>query len=681
MNIGAAIPTSQEPTPSLRTDWIASTRLWPALARSRRRVEPTKGADVFGEWVLGLRKRRHAQALEHDSAAVIIARARALAASSEAVLDHAIEAARDAVRLHRTDPAVVCEAFAVIHEAVRREIGLKLHPEQVLGALAMIRGCCAELATGEGKTVTAILPGAIEGWLGRGVHVITVNDYLARRDAEITGPAFRRLGLGVGVIQETSTREERRDAYAADLTYAADKQLLFDHLRDRLLSPLAPRLTKLLLDDVFPRSPHDARGIEKTKAWTQRVVQRGLQSAIVDEADSVLVDDAITPAIISGDEQIDPDELSQYRIAAEIARELQSPIHYSVDKRMKRVSMTALGRELLGTHADRLPAAWSSARRREELIVQALGAKDLYVAGDDYIVREGKIQIVDRSTGRVLAGRQWQLGVHQAMEAKEGIELTPERITSSRCSYQSFFQRYRFLAGMTGSAKEVAAEMWRWYRLPVVPVPIRTRRADVVLDTEDAKFERVAERVVELHALGRPVLVGTRSVNASERLSSLLIARGLVVSVLNANREAEEAAIVARAGQRGAITVATNMAGRGTDIILTEETRRSGGLAVIATERHDEPRVDRQLFGRAGRQGDPGSAEAIVSLEDPLIREHGPRFLAALVRASGSGRRTMLARLLWWWAQRAGSKKWSTIRSETVRAEAAFDMSMNQLTR
>ena len=468
-------------------------------------------------------------------------------------------------------------------------------------------------------------------------------------------PAYTRLGLSVGVVQEKSTPAERRASYDASITYLADKQAIFDHLKDRLVSPIWPRTTGLILDDLLAgglgvKEPQDGVVDQSTLAvsteyradWGTRVVQRGLHAAIIDEADSVLIDDAITPAVISGSDTLDNDDLSHFGIAAGIAQSLGAGTDYVVEHRIRRAALTGQGRSKLERMSPTLPTFWAGPRRREELAVQALTALSIYKRGEDYIIRDGKIEIIDRSTGRVLPGRQWQLGVHQAIEAKEGLEISRERHTTARCSYQDFFQRYRRLCGMTGTAAEVSAELWRWYRLPVVRIPthkriIRTRASDRVFATVAQKFEAVATRVQELHEQERPILIGTRSITASEQLATVLRERGIACDVLNADREPEEAAIVARAGQVGAVTVATNMAGRGTDIQLDEKSRQVGGLAVIATERNDESRVDRQLFGRSGRQGDPGSAESFVSLDDALVQQHGLRSLAALVRAASAG--------------------------------------------
>ncbi len=669
-----------QPTSVHAADWLQPRdtdtvpRLWPMLGASRDRREVSKGVDEFGEAVTGWVSRRRARRLDWPRAQRIIDRAKGLVNHSDGALRAEADAARAAVVVARHDPAAVDHAFAVGFEAIRREVGFSLHIEQVLGALALANGCCAELATGEGKTVTAILPAALDAWLGRGLHIVTVNDYLARRDAEITRGAFRRLGLSVGVIQQDTPPDARRAAYACDITYAADKQVIFDYLRDRLVSPLLPRVSGVLLEGLL--SGHGAQ------PWTRQVVQRGLYAAIVDEADSVLIDESVTPAIISS--KAEGASAEHYAIGAEVARELKAGEHYTVDVRQRIVRLTDSGRERLSEIAARLPSFWSGPRRREELVIQALHAKEVYKPGEDYVVRDGEVLIVDRSTGRILKGRQWQLGLHQAVEAKEGLELKSENVAAARSSYQTFFQKYQRLAGMTGTAREVRGELWAWYRLPVVPIPthrpiVRTHPADRVHATEEHKLAAAVDRVAQAHAKGQPVLVGTWSVLTSERVAELLRARGIDCQVLNANREAEEAVIVSKAGEPGAVTVATNMAGRGTDIQLDKRSREAGGLLVVSTERHDEARVDRQLAGRAGRQGDPGAVEAFVSLEDRLIEQHGLGLLKFLTRLGPL--RGLFAPLLWWTSQRAASRRWMVIRAEVSKSDAAFEMAMQQVSR
>ncbi len=609
---------------------------------------------------------------------MIIEQSESLRNFSDAALNETIAKARDAVLLGRDRDAAVDEAYAVIRECIRREHGIGLYPEQIIGGLIMSENACAEMATGEGKTVTAILPAVLHGWSGRGVHVLTVNDYLANRDAEITSPVYRRLGLKVGIVLESTKRTQRRAAYDADITYAADKQVVFDALRDRLLAPTRTSLSETLLQRISG---------EGDPQWMSKIVLRGFHAVIIDEADSVLVDEAATPAIIAAEELDagsgeDPSG-KHHRIAAEIARDLVLDQDYKVDRKLRHVEITDEGRERLVKMTQQLPSFWTGPRRSEEIVRTALIAKEIQILGDDYIIRDDKIEIVDRSTGRVLEGRQWQMGLHQAVEAKEGLDTTKARRTSTRISYARFFQQYRHVAGMSGTLNEVASELWRTYGLSVVRVPthrpvIREVRPDAVFANEEDKLLAVADRVQEVHATGQPILVGTRSVLTSERLGKLLAERGVHCRILNAEREREEASIVELAGKVGAVTVATNMAGRGTDIKLDPQARELGGLLVLGTERHSERRVDRQLFGRAGRQGDPGAAQMYVSLEDQLILASGlppliwlaRRFPVRLTRA-----------ILWKQAQWLASKRAVSHRISTARSDAWHEMAMHTLGR
>ncbi|MEO1716907.1 MAG: hypothetical protein AAFR76_07310 [Planctomycetota bacterium] len=610
-----------------------------------------------------------------ERATRIVDRADELCTLSDAALAEHASPIIDAARL-RTDVAVD-DAFSLLTEVVRRELGFTLHVEQVMGALAMADGSAAEMATGEGKTVTAILPTAMLAWRGRGVHVLTVNDYLATRDAEIVRSCLNRVGLSVASITNETETDERRAAYNADVTYAADKQIVFDFLRDRLKAPNQTSVTRSLIEDILGDDAGD---------WHTSVVQRGLHAAIVDEADSILIDEAVTPAIISADPTDDggdpSDPAKHHMTAAALARDFVAGTDYTLDRRAKHIALTDQGRERLAEAADHLPSFWSGAHRREELIRTALAAKELMIRGDDYIIKRtssGKdsVEIVDRSTGRVLTGRRWQLGLHQAVEAKEGLMPSEPRRTSSRIGYAQFFQRYHHLCGMSGTLFEVRDELWRSYKLPVVKIPTHKPIARIQLHdrfhvTEHAKIEAVVDRVQKIHATGQPILVGTRSVLTSERIACELANVGLRCRVLNAEREREEAEVVAQAGKARAITVATNMAGRGTDIKLDTEARSLGGLAVIGTERHQESRVDRQLFGRAGRQGDPGQAEMHASLEDDLIRLFGLAPLARLAKRYPAARP-----LLWRLAQAAGSGRARATRGSVAQQESWFDFSLS----
>jgi preprotein translocase subunit SecA len=533
---------------------------------------------------------------------------------------------RELFRRGRDRPEDCDRAFAVVREVAFRQIGERPFPVQVAGAMAIDAGCITEMATGEGKTLTATMPATIAGWRGRGCHIITFNDYLAKRDAEWMSKIYSFCGLRTAHIEGQMPPPERRSGYLADVTYISNKEVTADFLRDRLALGRLTGLPAALL----------AKITDGTGSGTDRVLQRGLSCAIVDEADSVLIDEAVTPVILSG-QAPNPEQVEAFEHAAELAAQLDPPRHYKVNHRYREVDLTDEGKQLIAELTDELGGVWTGARRREEMVTQALTAKSFYLRDKQYVVDDEKVVIVDEFTGRLMPDREWRDGLHQAVSAKERVAIESPKDTYARVSYQRFFRLYRKLAGMTGTAAEARREFWQIYHRPVVVIPtnrpcIREHKPDRVFATEDAKWAAILREIREIHKTDRPVLVGTRSVRASERLSELLSSEGLEHSVLNAIRHAEEAQIVAGAGQPGRITVATNMAGRGTDIKLGRGVAERGGLAVIATERHEAGRIDRQLYGRAGRQGDPGTAQAIVSAEDELTRRHSPYLAGAFNR-------------------------------------------------
>ncbi|MFC5995566.1 preprotein translocase subunit SecA [Pseudonocardia hispaniensis] len=537
------------------------------------------------------------------------------------------------------------EAFAVVREAATRTLGQRAFPVQLMGGAALHLGNVAEMKTGEGKTLTSVFPAYLNAISGKGVHVVTVNDYLARRDSENMGRIHRFLDLSVGVILSEMPPAVRRVQYSADITYGTNNEFGFDYLRDNM-------------------------------AWNSAdLVQRGHNYAIVDEADSILIDEARTPLIISG-----PAEQSArwYQEFARMAPMLDRDLHYEVDERKRTIGVTEEGvafvEDQLGI--DNLYEAANTPL--VGYLNNAIKAKELFKKDKDYIVRDGQVLIVDEFTGRVLAGRRYNEGMHQAIEAKEGVEVQAENQTLATITLQNYFRLYDKLAGMTGTAQTEAAELHQIYKMNVVPIPtnrpmVRIDQADLIYKTEPAKFAAVAADIAEKHRRGQPVLVGTTSVEKSEYLSKLLVQLQVPHEVLNAKYHEREAAIVAQAGHAGAVTVATNMAGRGTDIMLggnpefladlelrrrgldpvetreeyeaawdgvlakmkeqvaaeAEEVRAAGGLYVLGTERHESRRIDNQLRGRSGRQGDPGESRFYLSLGDDLMR----RFNGAMVES------------------------------------------------
>ncbi|PKN35164.1 MAG: prepilin peptidase [Deltaproteobacteria bacterium HGW-Deltaproteobacteria-19] len=513
---------------------------------------------------------------------------------------------------------LVAEAFALIREVDSRILGMRPFDCQLVGGFALLKGFLAEMDTGEGKTLVATLPAATVAMAGLPVHVITVNDYLTARDAELMGEVYRFLGLSVDCVIHDKTPAQRRRAYGCDIVYCTNKEVVFDYLRDRIA----------LGDRVDPYRLH-AEHLYDGKGKNSRLLLRGLHYAIVDEADSVLVDEARTPLIISRTETSEAMQTTLRQaldMAGNMEEERDYRINYEADDGMRTISMTEAARESINRAADSMGTLWRSSVRREELVMKALTALHLYRRDEQYLVRDGKVQIIDEFTGRVMPDRSWEGGLHQLIEAKEGCEITGQRETVARISYQRFFRRYLKISGMSGTAKEVRRELWSVYGLPFVRIPTnrparRRLEPDRIYASQELKWRSVAGRIVELHAGQHPVLVGTRTVAASEHLSRLLTEAGLPHQVLNAKQDKEEARIIAQAGEPGRITIATNMAGRGTDIILAPGVAERGGLYVIMTERHEAGRIDRQLAGRCGRQGDPGTCEAFLSLEDPLISE------------------------------------------------------------
>ena len=517
------------------------------------------------------------------------------------------------------------EAFALVREAGRRTLNMRHFDVQLVGGIALYHGAIAEMQTGEGKTLTATLPLYLHALVGKGVHLATVNDYLAQRDAEWMRPVYELLGLTVGVIQTKDNSDQRREAYACDVTYGTAKEFGFDFLRDRLLL----RRLGFRQEDFLGGAVSDHRLDGKS----ERPVQRGSHFVLVDEADSILIDEARTPLII-GSLGGDPVEqvVATYQWAAEVAPQFNEHQHFDIDDDTKKIDLTAEGRQLV------------RALKKPDLL-RTVGLIDLYQYTEraikvhrdfhldrQYVVRDGEIVIVDEFTGRLAEGRKWRDGIHQAVEAKQGVEVTVPTGQAARITVQDLFLRYRFLCGMTGTASTSARELLKIYNTRVIPVPTnrppqRKRLADQVFLDSDAKYRALVQEVAELHRKGRPVLIGTRSIDKSIAISQLLTLAGLNHEVLNANEVEREAEIVAHAGERGKITVATNMAGRGTDIRLGPGVSELGGLHVICTELHDAARVDRQLVGRCGRQGDPGTFRQYLGMDDDIIRSgFGPEY-------------------------------------------------------
>lgn len=502
---------------------------------------------------------------------------------------------------------ILPEAFAVVREAARRTIGLRPFDVQILGAIVLHQGKIAEMKTGEGKTLVAVMPAYLNALTGKGVHIVTVNDYLAKRDSEWMGKIYNFLGLSVGCITTESSDAERKQAYKSDVTYGANNEFGFDYLRDNM---------KYSLEDM---------------------VQRELHYAIIDEVDSILIDEARTPLIISGPSE-GASELCL--LADSIARELQLGVHFGLDQKENAVFLTDEGIEKIENTLGLENLYDLKYMEILHRIHQALRAHYLFKKDVHYIVASGRVIIVDEFTGRLMPGRRYSDGLHQALEAKERVKIEEENRTLASITFQNYFRMYSKLAGMTGTAETEAEEFARIYGLDVIVIPtnkemIRIDYPDRIYRTEREKFKAVIEEIKEMHAIGRPVLVGTTSIEKSELLSRMLAKEGIAHEVLNAKHHEKEAEIIAKAGQKGTVTIATNMAGRGTDIVLGEGVAEIGGLHIIGTERHESRRIDNQLRGRAGRQGDPGSSRFYLSLEDDLMKRFSPEVLRWVMNTAG----------------------------------------------
>ena len=511
---------------------------------------------------------------------------------------------------------LVDECFALIREATGRKLGMRHYGVQLMGGLIMVEGGIAEMATGEGKTITALLPAITASLAGLPAHVFTVNDYLAERDLAKLEPVYRLFGLTTGLIIEGKEPEERREAYMCDVVYGTNKEIAFDYLKDQAALGRQRGHARRRVAELFGRR-------------RSGLTMRGLHFAIVDEADSIFIDEARTPLILSAEVPADDDGL--YLSALELAAHLEEGRHYRVKEDARAIELTERGKRAVADLASGLPQKlWRIRQAREQLASQALSATHIFQRDRDYVVVDDAVHIVDEGTGRTMADRSWEGGLHQMIEVKEQVEITGSRNTLARITYQRFFRRYRNLSGMSGTVREVAGELWADFGLPVRPVPtnkprIRDDRGHLMVTDQASKWQFVADAIcqVQTEEGKRPILVGTRSVADSETVSAVLEMRGIAHRVLNARQDSEEADIVAQAGQLGAVTVATNMAGRGTDIELSDAAKLAGGLHVILTAFHETARVDRQLYGRAGRQGDPGSSQSISALDDELYRHFG----------------------------------------------------------
>ena len=591
------------------------------LTDLHRRPKISKGLDAVLSRAAGrLKGGRRTQRRILEEARRIDQASREYSAWSPERLQGELASVRAAFRMRgERSREILPLAIGLIQESVQRTLGYRPYPVQLAGVLALQEGFVAEMSTGEGKTVTIAMAAVLRGWSGFPTHVITANDYMASRDAQIMAPLFRWCDVKVGCVTGEMEPQARRLGWSQDVTYTTAKEALADFLRDRIALGSQQSFQRRLILGALGDPTRTPRGI----------AMRGVHTAIVDEADNVLIDEAVTPLIISRQEPNAP-FAQACRFAIGIAARLEKDVDYATEETFRTVRFLRDIEECIRTARQELGEhPFSGVYFQKDLVRQALVAKEFFHRDRQYVVEDGKVVIVDESTGRKMPMRTWSAGLHQLVEAKEGLEMTPVQETQARLSFQRYFRFHKVFAGMTGTGKEAAGEFWHIYGVPVLAIPNHrpSRRRVLPLRlfrTHAAKLEAILDEVAAVHATGRPVLIGTRNVHASEELATRLAARGLACKVVNAIRQAEEAEVIAIAGRSGAVTVATNMAGRGTDILLPREVEAIGGLHVIASECHSSSRIDRQLFGRSARQGDQGSAVPFACLEDDLLRQHLP---------------------------------------------------------
>ncbi len=591
---------------------------------------------------------------------------------SDEKLDQLILMHQKKIKLNRYTNQDIYDAIACICEVCCREFGFKPYYVQIMGVLGQYYNFAIQMLPGEGKTITAAISGVIFAWMGKPCHIITSNDYLGSRDAKIMSKLYNRCNLSVGCIIGTMKEDERIENYKKNVVYSTSKELLADFLRDQLVDKDVNDYNSALLCAL------STKNIEKKQK--QRVMQ-GLYTAIVDEADSVLVDEAITPLVISikSENKI----LKEAIIKANILQDkFRKDIHYIVNEKFKEIKLTYKGEKLLDKLDNDFPKIWQMYERKKFLIIQVLLAKELYHKGKQYIVDdEDKIVLVDEKTGRLMPGKNWGAGLQQAVEAKEKVELSSPTQTNIKMSFQRFFRLYKNLSGMSGTLQNIEDELWRIYELPVIYIPKRientyTLNQFEIYDTLKTKQEKIIEKIIEIHKIKRPILVGTTSINESEQLALLLKQMGIESVVLNAKQHETEDEIVSNAGKEKSITIATNIAGRGTDIKVDKDIENLGGLYVIATQLSESKRVDLQLFGRTSRQSQPGDVNVFLSLEDELMQNnYSDFFLNLLSKHFKYTKRISIS--LYEYAQKQEEKKASRVRLKILQKDFEFDKELS----
>ncbi|MBF0602398.1 MAG: prepilin peptidase [Nitrospirae bacterium] len=604
----------------------------------------------------------------------ILTQAEGLRAISDARLDEIIRNLTTELRLHPGNEPLFDQGLACLVEIADRTLGMRPYPVQLTGVLVINQGQLAEMATGEGKTLTIGLASVLAGWRGRPCHVLTANGYLAQRDAETMAPLVQRCRLTIGSITDETPPEERRRTYAMSIVYTTSKDLMADFLKDSLTLRQNRQPQRHAINKLFMGAA----------SADISLLLNGLATVIVDEADSLLIDEAVTPLIISAKRE-NPDLMDAIRQAGVIAHGLVAGRDFTVNDRYREVRLTALGEQRLEQATATLPPLWQAPGRREEIIRNALTVRLFFKRDQHYVIQGDKLVLLDEFTGRLMADRSLSAGLHQALELFEGLPGTPPTETMARLTFQKFFRMFRHLSGVSGTAREASGEFWHVYNLPVQPIPTHKPVARVMFPTlvfanKEKKWDGVIAAIVGMHQTGRPILVGTRSVDDSENLAQRLVVQGLTVEILNAVRHKEEARIVSGAGDIGRITIATNMAGRGTDITLTDACKALGGLHVIATELNESTRIDRQLFGRCSRQGDRGSAQAFISLEDELFVRFVPKFIQAIVTLmikNPGPKMSWLVQKLFTFSQRKAQKLAYQRREAILRADTWLEENMN----
>jgi len=523
---------------------------------------------------------------------------------------------------------IIDDALSIIVEICHRSILNRPYVVQIAGALALFEKYIVEMATGEGKTMTLSLSSILFAWQNKPTHLFTSNEYLASRDTELMRPLYENCLVSVGFVSSDMQNDEKIQNYKKDVVYTTSNAVLADYLRD-----------EMAVEYKFDSQMELIHSLKKDFKKHERTLARGLHIAIIDEADSVLADDALTPLIISF-QQEDKELQKAIIVANKIANTMKNKFDYESNKLFMTVDFLLQGEDVLRNCAKKFPKKWSTKSRVEYLIRQAIIAKDFYKLNKQYIIGDGKILIVDEKTGRIMSSRSWSGGLHQAIEAKEGLEFTNPTKANSKMSFQKFFRMYTVLCGMTGTVKNIEKELWQIYELNIAKIPTRLKKnikinKDSISKNEIEKIEKIIEEIEKIQATNRPILIGTRNIIDSKLIYNELVSKGYKnIEILNAVNAEEEVDIISKAGELGKITIATNMAGRGTDIKLSQESILAGGLHIIATERNESRRVDLQLYGRTSRQGQPGSASTFLSLDDNLIELYVPKFLIKLLKDS-----------------------------------------------